>query len=51
MWYDARESTSCAKGNPAGFPCYKMWGRKSTDNGASWLADNAFGICPRPCQD
>src|SRR5947209_9385613 len=32
MWYDGRESTSCVKGNPA-VPCYRMWGRKSTDNG------------------
>ena len=40
-WYDARESTSCAKGNP-GVPCYRMWSRKSTDNGATWLADMTF---------
>src|SRR5436189_2906346 len=29
MWYDARESTSCSKGNPS-MPCYRMWGREST---------------------
>ena len=36
MWYDGRESASCNKGNPA-VPCYRMWARKSTDNGATWL--------------
>src|SRR5439155_18298904 len=51
MWYDARESTSCTKGNP-GVPCYRMWGRKSTDNGATWLADMAFSdvVTPLPAQ-
>ena len=51
MWYDARESTSCIKGNP-GVPCYRMWGRKSTDNGATWLADMAFSdvVTPLPAQ-
>src|SRR6266566_9171758 len=51
MWYDARESTSCAKGNP-GVPCYRMWGRKSTDNGATWLADMTFSdvVTPLPGQ-
>src|SRR5438132_8964005 len=39
MWYDARESASCAKGNPA-VPCYRMFARKSNDNGATWLADD-----------
>jgi hypothetical protein len=51
MWYDARESTSCQKGN-TGVPCYRMWGRKSTDNGVSWLADMAFSdvVSPLPGQ-
>jgi hypothetical protein len=35
-WYDQRETDSCAKGDPA-VPCYRIWGRKSTDNGVSWL--------------
>jgi len=50
-WYDARESTSCQKGNPA-VPCYRMWGRKSTDNGATWLADDMFSdvVTPLPAQ-
>ncbi len=29
------------KGNPA-VPCYRMWARKSNDNGATWLPDDAF---------
>ena len=51
MWYDARESTSCQKGNTT-VPCYRMWGRKSTDNGATWLADMAFSdvVSPLPGQ-
>ena len=51
VWYDARESTSCAKGNP-GVPCYRMWARKSTDNGATWLTDMTFSdvVSPLPGQ-
>src|SRR5438552_901655 len=51
MWYDGRESTSCVKGNPA-VPCYRMWGRKSTDNGVTWLADDMFSdvVTPLPGQ-
>jgi len=51
MWYDARGSASCQKGNPA-VPCYQMWGRKSTDNGVTWLADMAFSdvVTPLPGQ-
>src|SRR6266849_214191 len=51
MWYDARESTSCQKGNPA-VPCYRMWARKSTDNGVTWLADDMFSdvVTPLPGQ-
>ena len=51
LWYDARESTSCSKGNPS-VPCYRMWGRKSTDNGATWLADMEFSdvVAPLPGQ-
>ncbi|PYJ78507.1 MAG: hypothetical protein DME69_08335 [Verrucomicrobia bacterium] len=51
MWYDARESTSCTKGNPA-VPCYRMWARKSNDNGLTWLADDTFSdvVTPLPGQ-
>src|SRR5436190_7090583 len=51
MWYDARGSANCQKGNTA-VPCYQMWGRKSTDNGVTWLADMAFSdvVTPLPGQ-
>jgi hypothetical protein len=51
VWYDERETTSCAKGNP-GVPCYRMWARKSTDEGATWLADMEFSdvVTPLPGQ-
>jgi hypothetical protein len=50
-WYDARESTSCTKGNP-NVPCYRMWSRKSNDNGVSWLSDDALSdiVSPLPGQ-
>jgi hypothetical protein len=51
MWYDARGSANCQKGNTA-VPCYQMWGRKSTDGGVTWLPDMAFSdvITPLPGQ-
>jgi hypothetical protein len=49
-WYDARETENCTKGNPA-VPCYRMWGRKSTDNGVSWLADMPFSDAVSPLPD
>jgi hypothetical protein len=51
VWYDERETANCQKGNPA-VPCYRMWARKSTDNGATWLADMEFSdvITPLPGQ-
>ena len=50
-WYDARESTTCTKGNP-GVPCYQMWSRKSNDNGVTWLADDTLSdvVSPLPGQ-
>jgi hypothetical protein len=51
VWYDARESTSCVKGNPS-VPCYRMWARKSNDNGATWQPDMEFSdvVSPLPAQ-
>jgi hypothetical protein len=51
VWYDARESASCSVGNP-GVPCYRMWGRKSNDNGVTWLPDDTFSdvVTPLPGQ-
>jgi hypothetical protein len=52
-WYDARESTDsdCQYGVPAS-PCYRMWSRKSNDNGVSWLSDDTFSdvVSPLPAQ-
>ena len=53
MWYDARETTGpdCAYGDPSQ-PCYRMWARKSNDNGATWLPDDMFSdvVTPLPAQ-
>jgi hypothetical protein len=50
-WYDGREFGSCTYGNPA-VPCYRMWSRKSTDNGATWQSDMALSdvASPLPAQ-
>jgi N-acetylneuraminic acid mutarotase len=52
-WYDARESadTDCQYGNP-GSPCYRMFSRKSNDNGVTWLLDDALSdvVSPLPAQ-
>src|SRR6266403_1516981 len=51
VWYDARESASCTRGSP-GVPCYRMWARRSTDNGVTWLSDQTFSdvVSPLPAQ-
>jgi hypothetical protein len=50
-WYDGRESASCTYGNPA-VPCYRMWSRKSNDNGVTWLPDDMLSdvVTPLPGQ-
>ena len=50
-WYDARESTNCVAGDP-NTPCYRMWSRKSNDNGANWLPDDMLSdvVTPLPEQ-
>src|SRR6516164_2395728 len=40
VWYDGREGTGCTPG--VNTPCYRMWGRESTDNGVTWQADMPF---------
>jgi len=51
-WYDARDSASCTRGNSA-VGCYKMYSRKSNDNGVTWLPDDAFSdvLSPLPAQN
>jgi hypothetical protein len=50
VWYDGREGTGCTPG--VNTPCYRMWGRESTDNGVTWLADMPFSdvVSPLPSQ-
>jgi hypothetical protein len=50
-WYDARESTNCVAGDP-NTPCYRMFSRKSNDNGGSWLPDDMLSdvVTPLPSQ-
>jgi hypothetical protein len=49
VWYDARETTSCTLGDPT-VPCYRMWARKSNDDGVTWLPDEMFSdvVSPLP---
>ena len=53
VWYDERErvAASCQPSSPS-TPCYRMWARKSNDNGVSWLADETFSdvVSPLPLQ-
>ena len=50
-WYDGREFGSCTYGNPS-VSCYRMWSRKSTDNGATWMPDMSLSdvASPLPAQ-
>jgi hypothetical protein len=50
-WYDARESANCTRGDPT-VPCYRMWSRKSIDNGVTWMPDDVLSdvISPLPTQ-
>jgi hypothetical protein len=52
-WYDERErvGSSCQPSSPTNL-CYRMWGRKSTDNGVTWLSDQPFSdvVSPLPLQ-
>src|SRR5215831_15871273 len=47
MWYDGRDFPNCVYGDP-NTPCYKMYARKSNDNGQSWLADDTFSDVGSP---
>ncbi len=52
VWYDEREGTTpCQPSNPTK-PCYRMWARKSLDNGVTWLPDEPYSdvISPLPLQ-
>ena len=52
VWYDEREATAtCVKGN-TGIPCYRMWGRSSSDGGVTWGPNEPFSdvVTPLPTQ-
>lgn len=52
VWYDERDATAtCVKGSTT-VGCYKMYARRSTDNGLTWEADMPFSdvLTPLPGQ-
>ena len=53
VWYDERDgggASTCIAGSNS--PCYRMYARKSNDNGITWLPDDAFSdvVSPLPAQ-
>jgi hypothetical protein len=53
VWYDERDgggASTCIAGSNS--PCYRMYARRSNDNGLTWLPDDAFSdvVSPLPGQ-
>jgi len=53
VWYDERDgggASTCIAGSNS--PCYRMYARRSNDNGVTWLSDQAFSdvVSPLPAQ-
>jgi hypothetical protein len=53
VWYDERDgggASTCIAGSNS--PCYRMYARRSNDNGGTWLPDGAFSdtVSPLPAQ-
>jgi hypothetical protein len=53
VWYDERDgggASTCIAGSNS--PCYRMYARRSNDNGMTWLPDDAFSdvVSPLPAQ-
>jgi len=53
VWYDERDgggASTCIAGSNS--PCYRMYARRSNDNGVTWLPDGAFSevVSPLPMQ-
>src|SRR5207249_8278549 len=48
-WYDEtpRVAASCQPSSPS-TPCYRMYSRKSNDNGVTWLADDTLSDVASP---
>ncbi|HEY6206368.1 MAG TPA: sialidase family protein [Chthoniobacterales bacterium] len=52
VWYDEREATAtCVKGDET-VPCYRMYSRRSTDGGLTWLPEQKLSdvVSPLPGQ-
>nr|UXE45339.1 hypothetical protein Hi04_10k_c4637_00026 [uncultured bacterium] len=49
-WYDERDGATCTAG--VNTPCYRMYSRKSNDNGVTWQADAPLSdvVSPLPAQ-
>jgi hypothetical protein len=53
VWYDERDgggASTCIAGSNS--PCYRMYARRSNDNGLTWLPDDTFSdvVSPLPVQ-
>jgi len=53
VWYDERDgggASTCIAGSNS--PCYRMYARRSNDNGVTWLSDDTFSdvVSPLPAQ-
>lgn len=53
VWYDERDgggTETCIAGSNS--PCYRMYARRSNDNGVTWLPDDTFSdvVSPLPAQ-
>jgi hypothetical protein len=53
VWYDERDgggASTCIAGSNS--PCYRMYARRSNDNGLTWLPDDTFSdvVTPLPAQ-
>jgi hypothetical protein len=53
VWYDERDgggASTCIAGSNS--PCYRMYARRSNDNGLTWLPDDVFSdaVSPLPAQ-
>jgi hypothetical protein len=53
VWYDERDGGGASTCTPGvNTPCYRMYARKSNDNGVTWLPDDTFSdvVSPLPAQ-
>jgi hypothetical protein len=53
VWYDERDGGGASTCTPGvNTPCYRMYARRSNDNGVTWLPDDTFSdvVSPLPAQ-